>query len=75
MLSIWSCPKNCCLVKSKMQQVLMHLSEMNRLHRVYTIITFGQAGIKSYLPPGQAAVKSSLPLPPIQHKQTMAFFI
>ena len=46
----------------------MHLSEMNRLHRVYTIITFGQAGIKSYLPGGQvqnlggqAAVKSSLP--------------
>ena len=31
----------------------MHLSEMNRLHRVYTIITFGQAGIKSYLPLGQ----------------------
>ena len=31
----------------------MRLSEMNRLHRVYTIITFGQAAIKSYLPPGQ----------------------
>ena len=32
----------------------MHLSEMNRLHRVYTIhvITFGQAGIKSYKPGG-----------------------
>ena len=48
MLSIWSCPKNCCLVK--MQQVLMHLSEMNRLHRVLhnnTINTFEQeAGIK-----------------------------
>ena len=26
---------------------------MNRVHSVYTIITFGQAGIKSYLPPGQ----------------------
>ena len=36
-----------------MQQVLMHLSEMNRLHRVYTVITFGQGGIKSYLPLGQ----------------------
>ena len=29
----------------------MHLSKMNRLHRVYTTVTFGQAGIKSYLPP------------------------
>ena len=31
----------------------MHLSEINRSHRVYTVITFGQAGIKSYLPLGQ----------------------
>ena len=34
-----------------MQQVLLHLSAMNRLHRVYTIITFGQAEITSYPPP------------------------
>ena len=43
----------------------MHLSDMNRLYRDYTIFTFRQAEIKSYLPlgqvqnlGGQAAVKS-----------------
>ena len=55
----------------------MHLSEMNRLHGVDTIITFRQAGIKSYLPPkqvqnlgGQAAVKSSFP-----HGQVLKKFL
>ena len=60
----------------------MHLSKMNRLHRVYTTVTFGQAGIKSYLPPpphppgqvqnlgGQVAVKSSLPLGQVLKKSS-----
>ena len=65
----------------------MHLSNMNLLHGVYTVITFGQAEINPTLGGGgggaaQAAVKSSLPPPgqvlkkslcqPLRHIKTRA---